>query len=1402
MINIETSSYYYRDFISGVPQETIDNVIKFIYEHQGSNDYIEIVVLFGNNAALVAESAKEIGAKFEDLGMGYGIIGIKGSDFRKLSQLKGVQYAEFPKIFTTTDIQSNTASCIPRVWEQYNLSGKGVLIGFIDTGIDYTHPSFLDSTGKTRIEYIYDIYTATSYNKAQIEQALASPNPQSIVPEEDLIGHGTAVASVAAGGGNLGRNNYGVAYEASIAMVKVTGKGTFTSILSTQIMRGLKFLIDKSNESNMPLVVNISLSSNDGAHNGSSLIEKYIQEFSQIQRVAIVIAAGNEGEAGHHYSSNLELSNEIFFNIAGGETNMVLQLYKPPLSEITIEVVAPSGQTTGRVSINEGAKRLNLGAQRCVIYNSGPKPFDAAGEISINIIPNGNTIDPGEWQVNIKRINQYDGIFDIWLPIAEALSPDTKFLQPDPFNTLGIPATVDGVISVGSYDSTANNYSAFSGRGIHRVGSIRKPDLLAPGQNIMAANVGGGFAPETGTSVAAPQVAGMCALILQWGIVKNNDAFVFGERLKYYLIKGAKRTRMDVVYPTRESGYGFMCGANSMSLLSNDTSTGGLLLTSGQDEEEEELVFAPSRDNNELINMKDKRATPIPGNITNQDLSNVNMSVNSDPILNPSGNPDVNQSLNISPNQGSINSPAGVVTNGNAVNQVTGVTQNINQIIQSTGVTGLTMVTGATGVTNQNINTNQVTGVTQGLNQITQITGITTPTMMTGAIGATSVTGTTVITGATGITSVTGTTGETIFSATKGYVDLNIDSQTIYGKTTKLHYLTPGFVDFLVQYKGDLISAVEKINDKASAFALDRNYAIVSVRVEEYRDILLSIDEIVYIDSSGIYTLEAVSPAEASQANTFHYNPYLTLTGYGTLIGIIDTGIDYLNKDFIKADNTTNIIRIWDQGISTGPTPSTIFFGTEYKDQDINRALNASLNGGDPYSIVPSRDINGHGTAMAGLIAGRGNNSEQGIAFDASIAMVKLQTANEQYRNYFGTNGKTEYQYRNTDILLGIKYLSDLAKQLVKPMVIFIPLGSTIGAHDGSSVIERYIDDISQDSGLIVVTSTGNQGLAENHTAGKIEKQGETKSIELYVDTNQTDLLMNIYITRPDRMGLSIVSPAGEAVGNITPKKREGTVVNFVLEGTSMNVMFIEPDEHTGDEIIVVRATNLRPGIWNFGLIGEYIVNGTYNAWLVQRELLEPKTRFLSPTQYTTLTLPATSSYIIPVAYYNQNINATVSQSGRGFTRDGRIAPIIAAGGVDAIVTAPNNRKTMMTGGSIAGAVISGCCCQLLQWGIVNKNDVTMYARKVQTYLMRGTDQRIGDVYPNEQWGFGVINMQKLFDNIKGSVLSNDKSIGTSPVGFREDENIYVDTEEAEIIAVNNKNEFNIGNLYIRNPII
>lgn len=569
----------------------------------------------------------------------------------------------------------------------------------------------------------------------------------------------------------------------------------------------------------------------------------------------------------------------------------------------------------------------------------------------------------------------------------------------------------------------------------------------------------------------------------------------------------------------------------------------------------------------------------------------------------------------------------------------------------------------------------------------------------------------------------------------------------------KNFYNDKNYISFVVAYDGNIKKEIDDIND-ASIFFIDDNFAILSIKLQNYMETIRSIKSIIYIELNGIYTL-GESPVEDSKAPIFHRNPSLNLRGSGVVVAIVDTGIDYLNNEFMREDETTRILRIWDQTIDSGKTPDGFISGSEYTEEDINKAIQAQKQGQNPYDIVPSKDDYGHGTKMAGIVGARGINREiVGVAPDCEFIIIKLQEASKEYVDFYYAKGD-KAKYRNTDIIMALKYLYELSFTLNKPMIIYLPLGSNLGDHAGASILERYVDTkISGRNSLFVVTSTGNQGNTDTHTSGEIKSNGDSQIIELNCGKEQKGLVLQIYAQRPSKIKLGILSPSGERFENTNPRKTKHILINdapiwkFIYEGTTVQVTYDSPDEFTGDDKFVIKMEGITEGVWRFILTSNNIVDGKYYAWILQRELLDEDTRFLNPSPYTTLTIPGTAKTIINTSYYNQNNGAIVSESGRGYTMKDYIQPIITAGGINAITTKPGGGTITMSGASVAGAILAGCCALIIQWAVVDGNDPQMYATKLQAYIIRGARKREGDTYPNRQCGYGILDMQEIFKSL------------------------------------------------------
>jgi len=565
-------------------------------------------------------------------------------------------------------------------------------------------------------------------------------------------------------------------------------------------------------------------------------------------------------------------------------------------------------------------------------------------------------------------------------------------------------------------------------------------------------------------------------------------------------------------------------------------------------------------------------------------------------------------------------------------------------------------------------------------------------------------------------------------------------------------YISEEYVTLFIKYTGDFNSLVNEL-EYVCAVKVSEGAYIASVRTANYTDFINRFNNIFNIDFSFPYTLSAIEPVEAANITQFHGETYLNLTGKGTVAAIIDTGIDYLNPQFQNPDGTTRIIGIWDQTIESNNNDDPIaFFGTVYSQDEINRAIQVSNQGGNPYDIVPSRDELGHGTNVAGLVGARGLNNVIGSAPECEFLIVKLKEFKTSNLKLAGINDRRSTPiFEGIDIYIAMRFVINYnPSPSTKPMSILISAGTNWGGHEGITSIEEDINFFSTRKGLIFVTNTGNQGASLTHGYGRFLKSNTIQNLEIIVGSNENNLVLMLWVQRPDVISIEIISPSGEIAkpiqsGLVSSKFEQ---VNLILENSIINIAFLSPEFASGNESIYITIKNPKAGLWQLRLKGDYIVNGVYNLWLPQRPLIQLTTRVINPNPYITLQAPANAQKSITTSFYNQNNNTIAVESGRGFTADNRVKPNLTTGGVMALTTGLNNETTLLSGGSVAGAVLCGATLLLLEWGIILGNDPNIYGPTAISYFTRGTSKRSGDIYPNPQWGYGLLNILQMFQNM------------------------------------------------------
>lgn len=469
----------------------------------------------------------------------------------------------------------------------------------------------------------------------------------------------------------------------------------------------------------------------------------------------------------------------------------------------------------------------------------------------------------------------------------------------------------------------------------------------------------------------------------------------------------------------------------------------------------------------------------------------------------------------------------------------------------------------------------------------------------------------------------------------------------------------------------------------------------------------------------------------------------LDLSGNGVVVGIVDTGIDYQNPVFQYGNQTTKIYSLWDQTISDLSENARLGYGSEYSKEQINEALQSE----NPLDIVPSTDSSGHGTFMSGMIAGNPMEEEgfSGVAPGVELVVVKLRQARAYLKEYYCMDPSFE-AYAETDIMLGIRYIALVATQLQKPLVIYMGLGTSQASHLGTGPLDEYLSMLALLRGTGIVACGGNEGQARHHYAGQVTN-GSNK-VELKVGSNEYGFTMELWGIPPNQYYVDIESPSGQRTGRIAGGIRGQREVSFLLEGTSLVVDYFTVDTSAGAPVVMMRFLNPSEGVWNIYVSDENMGQREFDVWLPITNFLTEDTFFLQPTPYNTLVSPGNTGALMCAANYNQNNNSIYIDSSRGFPRNS-IKPDFVAPGVEVLGILPRNRFGRKTGSSVSGSIVAGIAALMLEWGSVQGNDTEINTTRIRNYLIRGARRDNDQIYPNREWGYGIVDLYETFLRIR-----------------------------------------------------
>lgn len=516
------------------------------------------------------------------------------------------------------------------------------------------------------------------------------------------------------------------------------------------------------------------------------------------------------------------------------------------------------------------------------------------------------------------------------------------------------------------------------------------------------------------------------------------------------------------------------------------------------------------------------------------------------------------------------------------------------------------------------------------------------------------------------------------------------------------------------------------------------NFAILYQPLDSISSIELS--EIPYSTIPKLFGLMDTSAVDAVNATRLQNLPSLSLRGQGTLIGMIDTGIDYLHPAFIDSSGSTRIRAIWNQTIEAPPDKTEFIdvpFGTTYDYTAINRAINAST----PLNVVPSTDTNGHGTFLAGVCAGSviEESDFTGVAPDSELLIVKLKQAKSYLRRYFLILDDVEC-FQEDDIMSAVYFLLRCATIIKRPIVICIGLGSSQGAHTGASPLSQMLNQNSQKSGCAICLPIGNEGDSRKHFSGIVLADEDYTEVELRIAAGESSFTLELWGQPPEIFSIALISPSGESVPRIPARLGQSDSYSFLFDNTVLVVEYALVENLSGSELILIRFITPAEGIWKIRVYSKNNISGRFNMWLPISQFVNEGTYFLESTPDVTLTSPSSTLYPMSVGAYNHFNNSLYLSSGRGYSINGAVKPDFVAPGVNVYGPIPGGGYTTRSGTSIAAAITAGVASQFMTWAIELDRANNLNGLSLKNYLIRGATRVPNETYPNNRLGYGLLN--------------------------------------------------------------